>query len=92
MLSSILKSVVISGSQDSSVRVWHVPTSQSIQTIRAHDQPITGLSLHATGDYILTSSLDQYWAFTDLRTGSILAKVVSNSQMQLCIYNWLSVD
>ena len=30
-------------------RIWNVPTAQTIQMLRIHDGPITGLSLHATG-------------------------------------------
>ncbi len=39
----------ITGSFDTTVRVWNVPTAQTIQMLRLHDGPITGLSLHATG-------------------------------------------
>ena len=58
---------VITGSHDATVRVWNVPTSQTIQLLRVHEGPVTGLSLHATGDYVLTTSTDQYWAFSDIR-------------------------
>jgi len=71
------QSLVLSGSMDCTIRLWHVPSSQPLQILRAHDGAITGLSLHATGDYILSSSMDQYWAFSDFRTGTLLAKVVS---------------
>lgn len=67
---------MLSGSLDCTIRLWDAQSSQLRQVIRAHDGAITGLSLHATGDYILSSSMDQYWAFSDFRTGSVLAKVV----------------
>jgi pre-mRNA-processing factor 19 len=62
---------------DTTIRLWHVASARPLQTIRAHEGAITGLSLHATGDYVLSSSMDQYWAFSDFRTGTVLAKVVS---------------
>lgn len=65
----------ITASPDATVRVWHVPSAQTTQVIRAHEGPVTGLSLHATGDYLLTTSTDQHWAFSDLRTGRVLARV-----------------
>ena len=43
--------------------------------LRVHDGPVTGLSLHATGDYILSTSTDQHWAFSDIRTGKLITKV-----------------
>lgn len=67
----------MSGSLDCTIRLWNAKDSQLRQVVRAHDGAITGLSLHATGDYILSSSMDQTWAFSDFRTGAVLAKVVS---------------
>ena len=71
--------------------------------MRVHDGPVTGLSLHATGDYILSTSTvniifisqfcflikmyflfhefffqDQHWAFSDIRTGKLIAKVTDS--------------
>ena len=51
--------VVITASHDATIRIWDVPTSQTIKLLRIHDGPVTGLSLHATGDYILSTSTDQ---------------------------------
>ncbi|KAG0430031.1 hypothetical protein HPB47_023056 [Ixodes persulcatus] len=65
----------ITASLDATVRVWHVPNAQTTQVIRAHEGPVTGLSLHATRAYLLSTSMDQHWAFSDLRTGRVLAQV-----------------
>jgi pre-mRNA-processing factor 19 len=69
----------ITASPDSQIRVWHLPTAQTLQIVRAHDGPITAVSLHATGDYVLSTSTDEYWAFSDLNTGRILTKVGDTS-------------
>ena len=74
----------------------------SYRFLRVHDGPVTGLSLHATGDYILSTSTvniisisqfcflknvfsfhefffqDQHWAFSDIRTGKLIAKVTDS--------------
>ena len=51
--------------------------------LRAHDGPVTGLSLHATGDYVLSTSTDQHWAFSDIRSGKLISKVTDDSGAEL---------
>lgn len=70
-------------SPDSTIRIWNVPTSQTTLLLRAHDGPVTGLSLHPTGDYVLSTSEDQHWAFSDIRTGRLLTKVSDQSNVPL---------
>jgi pre-mRNA-processing factor 19 len=65
----------ITASHDSTIRLWNIPTSQTLKLLKIHDGPVTGLSLHATGDYILSTSLDQHWAFSDIREGRLVTKV-----------------
>merc|ERR1712018_970180 len=76
----------ITASFDSTIRIWNVPTSQTIQLLRVHDGPVTGLSLRATGDYILSTSTDQHWAFADIRRGQLISKVTDgeNSSALTC--------
>ena len=54
----LFQELVFSASPDSTIRVWGVQTAQCAQIIRAHESPVTGISLHATGDYLLSSSVD----------------------------------
>lgn len=54
----VLQELVFTASPDATIRVWGVETAQCGQVIRAHDAPVTGISLHATGDYLLSSSTD----------------------------------
>lgn len=68
---------MITASPDTTIRVWNVPTSQTTQMLRAHEGAVTGLSLHPTGDYVLSTSTDQHWAFSDIRSGRLLTKVIS---------------
>lgn len=71
-----LKDIVITGSPDTTIRVWNVGASNPLsQIIRAHEGSVTGVSLHPTGDYVLSTSADQHWAFSDIRTGKLLTKV-----------------
>lgn len=70
--------LVFSASPDHTIRVWGIQPKGCAQIIRAHDGPVTGLSVHATGDYLLSSSTDGHWAFSDLRTGRVLTKVADS--------------
>lgn len=44
---------------------------------------MTGLSLHPTGDYVLSTSSDKHWAFSDIRTGRVLSKVLDTDEIGL---------
>lgn len=57
------------------MRVWGVEQAQCASIIRAHAGAVTGLSLHAIGDYLLSSSADGIWALSDLRRGQVLVRV-----------------
>merc|ERR1712226_301938 len=65
------------------IRLWNVPTSQTIKHLKVHDAPVTGLSLHATGNYVLSTSLDQHWAFSDIVAGRLVTKVGDASSQAL---------
>lgn len=49
--------------------------SQTKESINCHSGPITGLSLHPTGDYLLSTSSDKHWCFSDINTGVVLSKI-----------------
>lgn len=68
---------VITGSSDSTIRIWSVPVAQQVQFLKIHESAITGISLHPLGDYLLSCSTDEHWAFSDIRTGKMLIKVSS---------------
>lgn len=74
---------VITASPDTSIRIWNVPTSQTQLLLSCHSGPVTGLSLHPTGDYILSTSSDKHWAFSDIRTGRLLTKVMDTAEVGL---------
>ena len=75
--------IVFSASNDNTCRIWPLegifklyiaPTFFCIlggagATVKAHNNHVTGISLHATGQYILSTSRDKSWAFSDIGTG-----------------------
>ncbi len=72
-----VKDTVITASADSTIRIWSVPVAQQVQFLKIHDSSVTGISLHPLGDYLLSCSTDEHWAFSDIRTGKMLIKVSS---------------
>ncbi|KAF7490343.1 Pre-mRNA-processing factor 19 [Sarcoptes scabiei] len=70
---------IITSSLDSQIRIWSFPESQTTQIVRAHEIAVTSISLHATGDYLLSTSNDENWAFSDINTGKVLVKDGDNS-------------
>ncbi|KFD53545.1 hypothetical protein M514_05461 [Trichuris suis] len=72
--------MVVSSGADSVINVWSVGAQKPRHVIRAHTTPVTGISIHATGDYILSVSSGEVlrlskWAFSDLRSGRLLFRV-----------------
>lgn len=38
--------------------------------VQDHSDAVTAVTLHATGDYFVTASMDRTWAFYDVATGT----------------------
>eukprot|EP00933_Yihiella_yeosuensis_P007526 TRINITY_DN112600_c0_g1_i1.p1 TRINITY_DN112600_c0_g1~~TRINITY_DN112600_c0_g1_i1.p1 ORF type:complete len:497 (+),score=117.42 TRINITY_DN112600_c0_g1_i1:154-1644(+) len=82
------KDVIVSASQDSTAKVWTCSASTwtspytCLHTIRRHQSEISDLSIHPTGDYFLTCSLDKSWAIHDFATG----RCVKHMQDMSCSY------
>jgi pre-mRNA-processing factor 19 len=63
------------GSADKTVKFWNTSHYGCVKTLdRVHSDQITGLALHATGDYLVSCSYDRTWAFTDINTGVVLSQ------------------
>jgi pre-mRNA-processing factor 19 len=60
--------IVVSASEN--VRLWNSATGAPIKILTAHTCEVTGITLHATGDYLVAAAVDRTWAFYDLETGT----------------------
>lgn len=73
------RETIITASPDSQIRVWAISSAATVNLIRAHEGPVTAVSLHATGDYLLSTSTDETWVFSDVSTGQVLVKAGDTS-------------
>jgi pre-mRNA-processing factor 19 len=72
---------IFTTSKDKTAKVWR-PSEQghrAAHTVTAHENEVVGCTLHATGDYWVTGSLDGTWAFHDLETSNSLVRVNAGS-------------
>lgn len=57
-------------SADSTVRLWSRASANAeyatVAEVKTHSAAVTGMTVHATGNYIVTSSEDGSWAFHDV--------------------------
>lgn len=69
------------------ISFWSISqqSTQPIRSIRTHSDMVTGLSLHPSGDFILSSSRDRTWAFSDVTTGTCLYQNKTGSAPYSCI-------
>jgi len=73
--------ILFTTSKDKTAKLW-APTESghtAAHTVTVHDNEVTGCTLHTTGDYWVTSSLDNTWAFHDIETSSTLVRIDAGS-------------
>ena len=46
-----------------------------VAILQDHSEEVTAVTVHATGDYMVTASMDRTWAFYDLEAQLCLAQV-----------------
>lgn len=66
------------------MRVWSVREERAMHTLNTHSAAVSDISLHATGDYVLSASHDKKWAFSDLRAGRTLCAVADDNDQRMC--------
>ena len=77
--------LILSASQDNTMRVWGIQTAQCIHVLRAHEGPVTGISLHATGDYLLSCSTDAV-SFHSSRRSASLRMIMHLRKIMLSVF------
>lgn len=81
--------IVVSASYDASVRIWSVNERSFLHQLLNHTGPITGLSVHPIGDYILSGGEDCAWTLSSTHTGQMLLRTVDADQqpVQDCAFH-----
>jgi len=72
--------LLLTASHDKTVRLW-TPTEENkyeSNALRLHEGEVVGITLHPTGDYFVSASLDSSWAFTDIQAMRCLANIRSD--------------
>jgi pre-mRNA-processing factor 19 len=65
---------IISSSADTQIRIWSKEKDTARHVVSLHTAPVSGISLHPTGDYALAFSEDTYWSLIDLHVGRPIVK------------------
>lgn len=76
------KKTVISSSSDTQIRIWTKGVESARQIIGIHTSPVSEISLHPTGDYVLSFSDDTYWSLIDLNVGRPIVKNRGDKEIQ----------
>eukprot|EP00665_Eupelagonemidae_sp_cell47_P009520 gene9519-4415_t len=53
------KELVVSAHDDNAARVWSCTGGKELHVLAGHEAAVTGLTLHSTGDYCVTTSADR---------------------------------
>ena len=67
--------LVLSASADGSMRIGSAAgKGETVRTMTAHSAGVSGLTLHATGDFAVSTSADRSWALVDLERGATVLR------------------
>ncbi|CAH0473156.1 unnamed protein product [Peronospora belbahrii] len=77
--------IVLTASHDKTVKLW-TPQEEGYgvgYTLDSFDDAVTSASIHPTGNYVLSGSLDATWAIHDVRRGQLLSRYTLNGELAL---------
>lgn len=65
---------ILTASKDTTVKVWSDKGKQ-LHSFDMHKGEVSGVSVHATGDFFVSTATDKSWAFCDIAQGKVLQLV-----------------
>ena len=82
---SLSARIIAACSQDSSLKLWDARQQKLIQQYVAHNGPVTSISFHNSGHYIVSSSMDGTVRIWDIREGRLLWTMSAHSGSANCV-------
>ncbi|KAE8988046.1 Pre-mRNA-processing factor 19 2 [Phytophthora rubi] len=77
--------MVLTASHDKTVKLW-TPQDEGYgvgYTLDGFDDAVSSSSIHPTGSYVLSGSLDATWAIHDVRRGQLLSRYTLNGELAM---------
>ncbi|GMF34509.1 unnamed protein product [Phytophthora lilii] len=77
--------MLLTASHDKTVKLW-TPQNEGYgvgYTLDGFDDAVTSASIHPTGNYVLSGSLDATWAIHDVRRGQLLSRYTLNGELAM---------
>jgi len=71
---------IVTGSDDSLLKLWNARTGELCRTFRAHELMITDIAIDKSGKYLLSCSVDSTTRLWDLETGRNVAVLNTHSK------------
>lgn len=75
----------VTGSGDSTVKVWSFATASCSVTLRDHTQAVWSVAFHDEGDFVASASMDHTSKLWDIVTYDPKAILGSEQSLMLCI-------
>ncbi|NMG21658.1 beta-propeller domain-containing protein [Brasilonema bromeliae] len=72
---------VISGSLDSTLKVWNWQTGEEVRTLRGHDEEVRAIALTPDGKYVISGSSDETLKIWNWRTGEEVRTLKGHGSM-----------
>jgi pre-mRNA-processing factor 19 len=68
--------IIISASEDKTAMIWRKDGKyKPAATLRVHEGAVVGVTVHPSGNFVVTASSDKSWAFWDVATGALREQV-----------------
>ena len=73
--------MLISGSQDTTLKIWHLPSLTAMQTLKGHSDPVIDTEISPDGRLLCTSSEDKFLRLWSLEDGSAVSFIRFNEEI-----------
>ncbi len=75
---------LVSGSGDSTIKVWEIATGKEIRTLSGHQAWVTALAVTGDGQYLVSGSGDSTIKVWEIATGTVIVTSIVESSILCC--------